>query len=40
VKDWDEESRYEQRTKAEAQALYDAIADNANGVLPWIRIHW
>lgn len=40
VKDWDEESRYDQKTQPEAQALYDAITDQANGVMPWIRQHW
>jgi HEPN domain-containing protein len=40
VTDWDEASRYQQKSQAEAQRLYDAIADNANGVLSWIRLHW
>jgi HEPN domain-containing protein len=40
VKDWKETSRYEQKTQAEAQAMYDAIANNPDGVLPWIRIRW
>src|SRR6266436_5253645 len=28
AKDWEETSRYEQKTQAEAQALYDAIAND------------
>jgi hypothetical protein len=38
--DWDEKSRYEQKTQAEAQKLYEAITNNPDGVLPWIRIRW
>ena len=37
---WNEKSRYQTKTRAEAEGLYDAIADNANGVMKWIRIHW
>jgi hypothetical protein len=40
VKDWSENSRYERHSQAEAQRLYDAITDAANGVLPWIKVHW
>ena len=40
AKGWKETSRYEQKTPSEAQALYDAIATQPNGVLPWIRNHW
>ncbi len=40
AKDWKETSRYEQKTQLEAQALYDAIANHPDGVLPWIRIRW
>jgi hypothetical protein len=36
AKDWDENSRYQQKTQAEAQALYDGIAANPDGVFPWI----
>ena len=38
--DWNEASRYEQKTQPEAQAMYDAIANHPNGVLAWVRIHW
>lgn len=41
VKDWDEKARYERkRSRAQAQRLYDAITDSADGVLPWIKLHW
>jgi HEPN domain-containing protein len=40
ARDWQETSRYEQKTQAEAQKLYDAITNNSDGVLPWIRIRW
>jgi hypothetical protein len=37
---WSESSRYELRTRAEAQALFDAVTDPSNGILPWIKMHW
>jgi hypothetical protein len=40
VKDWNEQSRYERKTRVEAKALYDAITDPAHGVLQWIKAHW
>jgi HEPN domain-containing protein len=40
VKDWSEIVRYQRKTKLEAEKLYQAVTDTANGVLPWIRIHW
>ncbi len=40
AKDWEETSRYEQKTQAQAQALYDAITNDPDGVLPWIRMRW
>jgi hypothetical protein len=40
VKDWKESSRYEQKTQAEARALYDAITNVPEGILPWIRLRW
>jgi hypothetical protein len=40
TKDWEETSRYQQKTQAEAQALYDAITANPDGVILWIQIHW
>jgi hypothetical protein len=38
--EWNEMSRYEQITQADAQELFDAITDNVNGVMPWMRGHW
>lgn len=40
AKDWDEATRYEQKTQADAQALYDAITNTPDGILPWIRVRW
>ncbi len=40
VKDWNVDVRYEEKSEPEARTLYDAITDNANGVLPWIRARW
>ena len=40
VKGWNEKSRYEMKTQPQAQRLYDAIADNVNGVMQWIRVRW
>jgi HEPN domain-containing protein len=40
VRDWDERSRYTQKTEAEARGLFDAVVDNANGVMSWIRARW
>ena len=37
---WTEKSRYEQKTKLDAEKLYSAITDIGNGVMPWIRTHW
>lgn len=40
VKDWTEESRYEQNTEADAKSLIEAITNVTNGVLPWIKARW
>ncbi|MHB1423302.1 MAG: HEPN domain-containing protein [Gemmataceae bacterium] len=40
VRAWKETSRYERKSHADAQSLYDAISQDPNGVLPWIRLHW
>lgn len=40
VRDWDEASRYQQKTQSKAQELFDAVNDNTNGVLQWIRNYW
>jgi hypothetical protein len=40
VKDWNERTRYEMKRPLESQKLYDAIADEKNGVMQWIRARW
>ncbi len=40
VKDWNEQSRYLQKTQTEAQKLFDAVTDTQNGVMQWIRARW
>lgn len=35
AKDWKETSRYEIKTQADAEQLYEAIAHDPDGVLPW-----
>ena len=40
VKNWREMARYQRKSRLEAEELYQAITDPANGVLPWIRNHW
>jgi HEPN domain-containing protein len=40
VKDWSEEKRYHRSDRAEAEALFAAIADPLHGVLPWIKTYW
>ena len=40
ARDWSEEKRYHRIDKAEAAVLYSAIADDAHGVLSWIKTRW
>lgn len=40
VKQWDEQSRYRQKTQTEAELLFDAITEPNNGVMSWIRARW
>jgi AbiV family abortive infection protein len=41
VVDWNEEKRYELGlTETEVRDFYQAIADPANGVLPWLKKCW
>ena len=40
VNQWNEESRYQWKTQFDAEALYNAIVDIANGVMPWIKSRW
>ncbi len=40
AKDWRETSRYERKAKSEAEELYEAITNEPDGVLRWIRNYW
>lgn len=40
VKDWNEQSRYSLKSKAQAESLFKAVTDRQHGVLRWIRRHW
>src|SRR5438045_4169762 len=40
AKDWSEKARYKTTSHQKAKKLYEAITDNANGVMPWIRVRW
>jgi HEPN domain-containing protein len=40
TKDWNESSRYKEKTEAEARALYRAVTHNPDGVFRWIQSRW
>ena len=40
VREWNEQSRYQQRSHAEAQALIAALEDGTHGVFTWLKRHW
>jgi hypothetical protein len=40
AKDWSEATRYRLSTQQEAEALFDAITNNSDGVLTWVKNHW
>ena len=40
AKDWNERSRYQQKTEDQARKLFNAVTDPTNGVLPWIKVRW
>jgi HEPN domain-containing protein len=40
TKDWTEASRYDEKTEAQARALYEAVNNNPNGVFRWIQSRW
>jgi hypothetical protein len=40
VNAWSEQSRYQTTSHQKAKKLYQAITDNVNGVMPWIRVRW
>ena len=37
---WKETSRYEEKTEAQARALYEAVSNNPDGVFRWIQSRW
>jgi hypothetical protein len=40
VKDWKETSRYETKSEAEAQDMFEAVTHDPDGVHQWIRSRW
>jgi len=40
ISDWSEDSRYQSKTQAEAESLFDAVTHPTDGVLTWIMNHW
>lgn len=40
VKDWNEASRYKHHSEAAARKLFEAITQDPDGVLEWIRNRW
>lgn len=37
---WTEQSRYEQRSRTDAEELFQAVMDRRHGVLQWLRRYW
>ena len=37
---WRETSRYEEKSEAEAKAIFEAVSNEQDGVFRWIREHW
>ena len=37
---WTEQSRYEQRSRTDAEELFQAVMDRRRGVLQWLRRYW
>jgi hypothetical protein len=40
VKDWSEQARYEDKSRQDAQALFDAVCDQDHGIMTWVRQYW
>lgn len=40
AKAWKEISRYQEKTEFDARRLYEAVTDDVNGVLPWVKARW
>jgi hypothetical protein len=37
---WSEHTRYDNKNQAAATELYEAITNDPDGVLPWIKLRW
>ena len=40
VNEWREQSRYERHSLIKARRMFEAVDNNANGVLSWIKARW
>ncbi|MBX9677972.1 MAG: HEPN domain-containing protein [Gemmataceae bacterium] len=40
AKDWNEASRHEERTEAEARSLFEAVSHTFDGVFKWFQAYW
>jgi hypothetical protein len=40
VKDWSEQSRYSIWSKQKADAIVEAVGNESEGILAWLRLHW
>ena len=40
AKDWSESSRYRVSTQLQAEKLFNALTNNTDGVLPWVKNFW
>ncbi len=40
AKDWSEKTRYRLTSQQQAEELFDALTDNPDGVLQWVKNHW
>lgn len=38
--DWDETSRYQEKSEDKARELYEAVSNNPDGVFRWMKSHW
>ena len=40
TKDWSEKTRYERKSKQQAELLHKAVTDPEHGVFTWLQKHW
>ena len=40
VKDWDSQTRYDEKTQGDADDMLRAVTDPQDGVLTWLRNYW